>query len=38
MTYLYKPYTSVPSSSDKNFINVNYGGYAHCIKRNSNYS
>ena len=35
MTHLYLPYTSVPSSSDKNFINVNYGGYAHCIKRNS---
>ena len=35
MTYLYKPYTSVPSTSDKNFININKGGYAHCIKRNS---
>ena len=34
MTYLFKPYTAVPSVSDKNFINVNYGGYAHCIKRN----
>lgn len=35
MTYLFKPYTAVPSTTDKNFINVNYNGYAHCIKRNS---
>ena len=33
MTYLFKPYTAVPSTSDKNFINVNKGGYSHCIKR-----
>lgn len=33
MTYLFKPYTSVPSTSDINFINVNKGGYSHCIKR-----
>lgn len=32
MTYLYLPYTSVPAKTDKNFINVNSGGYAHCIK------
>lgn len=35
MTYFFKPYTAVPGSTDKNFININYGGYAHCIKRNS---
>ena len=35
MTYLFKPYTAVPTTSDKNFINVNKGGYAHCIKRTS---
>jgi hypothetical protein len=35
MTYLFKPYTALPKSTDKNFINVNYGGYAHCIKRDS---
>lgn len=35
MTYFFKPYTAVPSTSDKNFINVNFGGYAHCIKRTS---
>ena len=35
MTYLYKPYTATPSTTDKNFINVNFNGYAHCIKRNS---
>lgn len=35
MTYIYLPYTSAPASTDKNFINVSYGGYAHCIKRNS---
>ena len=35
MTHIYRPYTSTPSSSDKNFINTSYGGYAHCIKRNS---
>ena len=28
MTYLFKPYTAVPSTSDKNFINVNKGGEA----------
>ena len=33
MTYYFKPYTAVPSTSDKNFININKGGYAHCIKR-----
>ena len=32
MTYLYLPYTSVPAKTDKNFINYNSGGYAHCIK------
>lgn len=32
MTYLYLPYTSVPAKTDKNFINYNNGGYAHCIK------
>ena len=31
MTYLYLPYTAAPSTSDKNFINYNKGGYAHCI-------
>lgn len=31
MTYIYLPYTSVPASSDKNFINTGKGGYAHCI-------
>lgn len=31
MTYLYLPYTSVPASTDKNFINTGKGGYAHCI-------
>lgn len=35
MTHLYLPYTSTPASNDKNFINTAYGGYAHCIKRNS---
>lgn len=35
MTHLYLPYTSTPPSTDKNFINTAYGGYAHCIKRNS---
>lgn len=29
MTYIYLPYTAAPSSKDKNFINVKYGGYAH---------
>ena len=33
MTYLFKPYTAVPSTSDKNFINTSKGGYSHCIKR-----
>lgn len=33
MTYYYKPYTAVPSTSDKNFINTTKGGYSHCIKR-----
>ena len=32
MTYLYLPYTSTPAKTDKNFINYNSGGYAHCIK------
>ena len=31
MTYLYLPYTSVPASTDKNFISTSKGGYAHCI-------
>lgn len=35
MTYLFKPYTALPKSTDKNFINTSYGGYAHCIKRDS---
>ena len=34
-TFLFKPYTSVPKQTDKNFINTSYGGYSHCIKRNS---
>lgn len=35
MTYLFKPYTALPKNTDKNFINTSYGGYAHCIKRDS---
>lgn len=35
MTHIYIPYTSVPSTTDKNFINYTMGGYAHCIKINS---
>lgn len=34
MTYLFSPYTSTPSTSDKNFINTDYGGYSNCIVRN----
>lgn len=34
MTYLFKPYTSVPKTTDKNAIRRTYGGYAHCPARN----
>lgn len=33
MTYLYVPYTSTPSHSDKNFISTDFGGRSNCIVR-----
>ena len=33
MTYLYAPYTSTPSHSDKNFISTDFGGRSNCIVR-----
>lgn len=35
MTYLFNPYTSTPSKKDKNFISIDYGGYAGCIPRDN---
>lgn len=33
-TYLFKPYTAAPKTTDKNAIRRTYGGYAHCPARN----
>ena len=33
MTCLFNPYTSTPKTTDKNFICVDYGGYAGCSAR-----